>query len=241
MVLSLQDIFHDLTSGEFAQLNIGGKGKGSIDPENYPALISHINLALLDLYTKFSLSERELTLELSEWMSAYELSSKYALSNPEEPDNGYPKYIIDSPAAPFIDDIIRIEEVFNEDGSKVALNQPHVPGGAFTPKYNVLQVPQSIDGATIFITYRARPKAIPTTGSIDPSQVEIPLPMTHRSALLFYVAWRVFASVTGQDTSAVSQEYRMKYFDEVNQIQQLNLNLENTTNLNTRIYDRGWI
>lgn len=240
MVLSLQDIFHDLTSGEFAQLNIGGKKKGAIEPENYPILISHINLALLDLYTKFQLSEKEIALDLYDWMSDYKLSSKYAYTNPEEPDDGLPKYIRDTEYQPFKDDIIRIEEVFNENGSKVALNQPDVSGGAFTPRYDTIQVPESIGGATLFITYRARPTIIPTD-TLSPETVEIPLPMSHRSALLFYVAWRVFASVTGQDTSAVSSEYRMKYFDEVNQIQQLNLNLENTTKLNTRIHDRGWI
>lgn len=240
MLISLQDIFHDLTTGEFAQLSVGGKKKGSIEPDDYPTLIPHINLAMIDLYTKFNLRQRELQIDLIDWMSMYKLHSDYAYSSPVEPPDGYPKYISDTPESPFTDDIIRIDEVFNEDGSHVALNQPEVEGGVFTPRYNVLQVPQAIGGATIFLNYRARPDLIPIDVT-DPSQVEIELPMSHRSALLFYVASRVFTSVTGQDTSAIGNEYRVKYFEEVNQITQLNLNLEDSTQLNRRIYNRGWV
>lgn len=240
MLLTLHDIFHDFTSGEFAQLSIGGRGKGKIEPEDYSLLIPHINLALIDLYTKFELRTRELQVDLKDWMSVYKLHSDFAYSSPAEPVNGYPKYISDTPEHPFTDDIIRIEEAFNEDGSHVALNQPEVEGGIFTPRYDTIQVPQSIGGSTLFLVYRARPDLIPTDIE-DPSQVEIELPMSHRSALLYYVASRVFTSVTGQDTSAVGQEYRMKYMQEVTQIQQFNLNQENSSQLNKRIHNRGWV
>ena len=78
--MTLQDIFDKLTFGELSQIGVSGNGTG-ISQEDYPKLISHVNLGLTDLYTKFPLREREVVIQQYDEISFYELDITHAQSN----------------------------------------------------------------------------------------------------------------------------------------------------------------
>ena len=58
--MKLSTIFSHLTFGELKQFGIGGyEDYKEIQPENYEEVVNHINLALLNLYTRFPILEKE--------------------------------------------------------------------------------------------------------------------------------------------------------------------------------------
>ena len=59
----LSEIFDQLTYGELSQTILGGKAGGVIAQESYPAVISHINLGLTELYKRFPIKVREIEIQ----------------------------------------------------------------------------------------------------------------------------------------------------------------------------------
>jgi len=237
--MTLQDVFDWLRYGELAQSSLYDSETGLLTDGNAPKIISHVVLGLRDLHTKFPLKERELTIQQYDYITKYYLKKEYAETNPDPTPTGHPKYIIDSRFNPFTGDVLRIDQVFDELGTEMPINEPSSIFSVFTPAYNILQIPRSVSTNAIFVTYRADHTEIPLD-TTDFASVAIDIPETHFQALLFYVAWRTFASIAGQDSSPVSAEYQMKYMNEVSQIIQHNLSLEYTSQFRLDIKIAGW-
>ena len=59
--MKLQKLFEHLTLGELKQLGIGGYEEyKAIQEKDYPEIVSHLNLGLINLYTRFPMLEKEL-------------------------------------------------------------------------------------------------------------------------------------------------------------------------------------
>jgi hypothetical protein len=238
--MTLQDIFNWLKYGELAHLGLYDSATGKITDENKPKIISHIILGLRDLHTKFPLKERELAIQQYDHISQYVLKKEFAVTNPDETPNGEPKYIVDSVENPFTGDILRIDQVFDELGNEVPINEPSSIFSVFTPAYNVLQIPRAVGENTTFVTYRADHVKIPLEVA-NPEAVEIEIPDSHTQALLFFVASRLFATMNHPEGSPLSGEYQLKYMNEVNQIIQHNLNSEYVPQFRQDIKREGWV
>ncbi len=63
--MKLSEFFDLLEYGELANLPLSGNidSPKGIREQDYPVLISHLNLALTDLHTKFNLKEREVAVQ----------------------------------------------------------------------------------------------------------------------------------------------------------------------------------
>ena len=82
--MKLQTIFDQLIHGELSQLFIGGAETSDvIVPDNYPKVISYINMGLLELYKRFPLRLKELVIQQNEGIGTYILDSNYAVANNE--------------------------------------------------------------------------------------------------------------------------------------------------------------
>lgn len=237
--MTLEDVFIGLTTGELAQLDIGGREHDGILPDDYKKVIPHVQLGLRDLHTRLPLREREVTIQQYDNMSFYKLDNEYAITNTRQATDGTPKYIMDTPTSRFTNDIIRIEQVFDELGREIPLNKSEVENGAFTPAYNVIQFPQAVGTNAVYITYRADHPPI-FLGTTDPSTVEIMIPDYLLQALLFFVASRMFHTVTGQDTLGIAEMYRAKYLEEIALVEKHNTLRDNNPNYNYNIRNRGW-
>ena len=238
--MNLLDIFNKLTTGELAQLALGGVHESGISPNDYAKIIPHINLGLTDLHSVLPLSGKTVGIDQYDYINMYKLDVAHAQSSNVQPDDGLPKYISDSAENPFLGDIIRIEEVVNEVGDIIPFNQPDELDGVFTASYDTIQIPQPVTGNVTFITYRANHAIIPVD-VVVPEEIEIRIPQSHVQALLFFVASRYFASKNGADTAEISQSYRLKYMQELNMIQKYNLNREHSSTFNKRVAMRGFV
>jgi len=151
----LSEIFDQLAYGEFSQLQLGGANSGTIDIDSYPRLITLINNGALALHTLFPLKYDRAIIDLYEHITRYQLHYDYALSNVAS--NQAYKYINDLGGNNFVNNIILITDVKNEEGVSLSLNTPQDINSLYTPEPNVVQVPYPIEGNSIEVIYRASP------------------------------------------------------------------------------------
>ena len=185
----ISEVFDQLIYGDLNNLAI--TEDGCIDPSNYPLIINAINLGLTELHKRFPLKLKEVYVQQHIHISTYTLHSKYALSNTTSTEPI--KYIIDSDSDPFVDDILMIESVYNEEGEEYYLNDDNAVYSLYTPSWNTLQIPDPQDENAISIVYRANHRRI-DPNALDLDDIEIDIPHSLLSPLLLYVAYRIYDS-----------------------------------------------
>lgn len=230
------DIFlEQLALGELSQHKLGNTGE--IKPEDYPAVISHINRGLTALHSRFPLSHKELTLLQFDSITDYILDPKYSVSADDPTvDN---KYIYDSVEKPFLDDLIRVEAAYDGQGFNVPLNDEFKVSSWFTPNNDTIQIPCPTEGVLVSIMYRANHAKIDRT-LIDPTVVDIVLPQCLEAALGAYVASRIFVSLGNQSSAQLSSFYSQLYQAEIAQVERLNLLQTSEDSSNFRFVAGGW-
>ena len=205
----LTNLLKDLTYGEFAQLNLGNfkpeEYEADFDPHNIEQALSYVNQGLNKLYSRFLLSAKEVYIQQYEEIATYYLDSKYAESNlaSAEPI----KYIADSASNPFQDDVLKIEEVYDEEGNKLFLNDASEDLSIFTPSYKSLQIPWPNDFNQIAVQYRASHPRLTYTYGMDTDATEVDIPESLYQALLAYVGYKAFGSQDEQTGMAHLQMY----------------------------------
>lgn len=234
--MKLQEVFDQLSVGELSNISIGGAEQGIIDENNYSRIIPHINLALTALYKRFLLKEARIRVKLTKGMYTYLLHSDYAESNQKSIKPN--KYILDSTAFPFKDDILKIERVNGEVGEPFGLNDGSDKFSLATPSINTIWTPTGITDGDIDLPDRFRtsyldviyrcnhPKIVEGNGYFDPERIEIELPHSHLMALLFYIASRVNNPLGMTNEFHVGNSYYAKYEAECQRIELDNIRIE---------------
>lgn len=195
----LEEIYDDLANGELRAH--AWAMNGTIAEEHKPKIITSINVALTDMYTRFPLLTKQITVIQKAGITEYVLHPKHARTNPHTMDV---KYIYDSEKDPFQGNVLRIESVFDETGEELELNSAQGCKIALTPAPDILEIPNPTDTNALFVTYRTRPNKVKL------SDVEIPIPEQFRPAILAYVAFRAYSgsSDAGQNALAVANFQR---------------------------------
>lgn len=239
--MTLADIFEELAYGELSQLAIGNliadDAESTIAPKDYAKVMSHINMGLKKLYGIFFLATKEVIIQQYDHIQTYTLDARYAVTNT---DSDEPiKYIMDSIFEPFVDEVFKIESVYNEGGELMFMNDSTEPWSIFTPAYNAIQVPFPIWCNTLGVHYRAEhPKVIYTAG-MDPKDITVDIPNGLLQALLYYVAHRAHAG-TNVDQGQQGLSYYQKFQASVKDAKMSGLEI--TPNLtNTKLDRTGWV
>jgi len=229
--MTLQDLITTLTNGELVQIRI------DIDAGDQPQLIRYISMGLTELYTRFPLKDREVFVQQYDDITLYKLSSEYAITNTES--TATPKYVIDN-ASPFTDDIIRVDAAYNEAGVELPINDYSDAESIMMSAYNEVQVPRPVGTNSMSFVYRANHPAL-DPNVVDPSTVTIELPVSHLTALIFYVGFRYHSFDMTQDAQAVSMAYYQKYIAETQMLEKLNVLNDSDTDTNIKLIQGGWV
>lgn len=233
----LSDVFDALSHGELAHLFMGGEGQGGIQPCDYPKIISYVNLGLAELYKRFPMKIGDVVVRMHDAIQTYYLDPKYAVTNTDS--NEPIKYIHDSVYQPFKGGVNKIEQVFDELGRTLFLNDPDEYWSIFTPSYNSIQVPWPEKENQLIVHYRANHVPIIFTPDLEPETVDVSIPPGYLEALLFYVGSREFASLNS-DGNAEGNNYVQKFEQSCAKITDLNLMNDNNTR-NSNLDKAGWV
>lgn len=251
--MKLEEVFAQLSYGELSQISLGGKEPGIIDESNYGQIIAHINLGLIALYKRFPLKESSLTVQLQPGKITYPLTAMYAVSNARSREAF--RYILDTVANPFKDDILKIESVYTDSDYELGLNDSGDEFAVSTPSVNLLQVPWDIAAKanelaeelrtdTLLVKYRAMHQVIPATLGAAAPRYELELPYSHLEPLLLFVASRVNNPIGSPNTANgfnMGNNYAAKYEQACMALESMNLKVDQSRSTNTRLEQNGWV
>jgi hypothetical protein len=240
----LSDLFDQLTFGEISQLNKGGEHNNQgVQPQDYPKVIPHINLALIEIYKRFDLKLSEVVVQQYDHIQLYYLRSKYAQTNTASTEPI--KYIMDSIYQPFQDDLLRIEKVIDEEGKELYLNQEdsnfldsNKYWSVKTPVFDGVQIPQPEKENQFIVTYRASHPLIPIKG-VDPDTTEVNIPNALLEGVLLYIGGRVNLNRGTELSLAEGQTFMTKFELSMATVQRLNL-VNTVDTLNQKLDKNGW-
>lgn len=235
----LKKIFDELAFGQFSGLAVGNSPNGSISEEQYPKIISIMNSALLDIYTRLPLRKKEFDLYQRAGRETYYIRP----DNVGDPNVGDPNIYIDGTEDKEIDgDIIKPIKAYNADGTEVFINKNQYPDDIFMPQYDVITIKERTPLEVISIVYQASYPEIVMSSDFDPAEYELNFPRFITPALLANMASRIFIGKTsnaGEGQPSMSNTFTYKYETEMARINQLNLVLE-TENEDTQFDNGGW-
>ena len=245
----LNELFDQLTYGELSQLEYGGVDDEGITKEDHKRIIPHINLALTELHKRFLIREEEVTIRCYDHIETYVLDTKYAATNTDSTEKY--KYIHDTIFEPFVDNVLKIEKVFNEDGQELFLNEadPYViqtergnvsrrSVSVHTPNYRTIQIPYPMKENALVVEYRANHEKVEVEG-LDPNTQEIKIPTYLMEAFLLYIASRVYSSLGG-DSAQEGMAYMAKFEASCKKIEELNL-VNKANAVNQKLEVSGWV
>lgn len=234
--MQLQELFQRLSFGALSNLSIGGEGTGVIPPAHRVRLAAFVNTSLQTLYARFNLLERELTLRLYTGYPTYLLEERFADTHPATG----PKFIEDNSGNIFTEDVVKILQVFNEDGDEIAMNDPGDPTAVFTPTSTSLLVPWAVDGDCLHVLYQAKHPKIQHTAPVEATQ-EILLPEALIPALEAHVAYQVFSPMNGQEHVAKAAEQLARYETLCLEVEVRDLASTSLIQTHTKLEDRGFL
>lgn len=212
-MIVLQEIFNLLATGEFSNISLSRDSTGSIDEKEYPKVVGHLNLGIIEIYKRFNFLQKELNLHLRTEISTYFLrTDKVAALN-----NLGTRAYIEQPSPDDTEgflNIIEIKSVFNSSDDEVNLND------RFSIPYILQLSPDSLkitgftENQILRIGYQAYPCKIIIKDDFSPEEYPVYIPETILEALLYYVAGRVYKPIGSNDSSVnadKSASYQQQY------------------------------
>ena len=200
--MKLSTIISQARSGELKSLS----SKDKTDE----VIVNYINLALIALYSRFTLRTEEAIVALADGKTLYKLDGTDTAVTVE--------------GAPIEDDnVLKILSAFDERG-EIHINDESSSLSIYTPSYNTLQVPYPETGAYIAVIYKAGPNLITyiDDGSGNATESIVQLPMHLLEPLLHYVGYRAHGSGTG-DIDNESNSHLSRYVASCNNVEALGL------------------
>lgn len=233
--MKLNELFERLSYGELSNLSLSIDGGGTIEERHHAKVTHFINEGLLKLYSKFVLSQKQLLIEMVQGITNYHLDPKYAETQWDSGEVPYP-YIKDLGREKFIGDVIRVNEVYGENG-KLPLNDLFQSHSVFTPTYKVLQVPHVVDYGTLNVIYQAKHPIL----TPDNLEADIELPDVLESALMAYVGYRVYTLMNTADASAKAQEHLSNFYRICDEVVANDLVGTSVSTVNDKFTNGGWL
>jgi len=248
--MTLQDIFDQLEHGELSQLKVGELA----DLEHQKKIVSHINLALLDLHKRFWLRYKRIVLELDEDIREYSLRNLYKKDSTQTKNN----FFFDDKYTEFEEDVLKIERVLDKNEKELPLNDEitdqinnnkkqinydqkrnGVIDSFYTPFFNVLRVPESFKDDFVYVEYKAGHPRIYVDENTNPCNINIDVSPAFLDPLLLFVAHREFRGLN-TDQKQESTDYMNLYELSCKRIEHLGYEIR-PNRTNARLDDNGWV
>lgn len=242
--MNLMEVFDQLSQGEIKDLYMGGLEGNKIISDDYPRIIPHVNLALMELSKRFPIHTRTLYIEQHPDIKVYFIDPKYAESNiaSVEPI----KYIKDLDD-PFKNNLIQIEEVIDEEGVRYSINDRNDCEGLSLPHHNGIRLKQDpVAGRMLEVVYRANhPKILlsevaATLSHEDLANIDIDIPMAYMEPLILYIASRHFAGLPPTEGVKDSSVYLLQFEASCKKIAELGIRSTDNT-LDKKLINNGWV
>lgn len=213
-----------MTVGEVIEMAKFGELRNLVvGPDEDRAIVSYLNLGLIELYKRFPLSVKEYLLELSADQEIYQLPSDcmwVITAYGEVPADMRSVYTNEL-------------EINNED-NPLSIN---------TVGWNQIQVPIAVDSAYVSLIYAAGPDSsqkitYDELGNYKQSDISVPLQLIE--PLLHYVGYRAHGAMDG-NVQADNNTHYVRFDASCKKIKAEGMITHDNLNMDYRITDRGYI
>jgi hypothetical protein len=231
--MQLNDLFNMLAYGELSNHHMASAGDGTLALAKQPQIVHYANEALVRLYTKFILKEKDCVVELQEGITIYRLTPEYSTTGFDSSVVDAP-YIRDTVDAPFQDDVLKVLAVYSNHGGHRPLNDSNNCWSVNTPTVKTLQVNFARTAEVLAVSYQAKH---PT---LDGTNQEIELPATLYGALTAFIAYKVYFNMNTPESQTISQGHLAMFNNicaDTTEADALNLSI---SGVNTRFNLGGW-
>ena len=232
--MKLEDLFSTLALGELSNLSLAESG--SITEPSKPKVINAINKAMMKLYTKFIISKNDLIIDMQMGVTNYHLLAKYAYSS-ADPELDREPYIRDFLGEPFREDVIKILEVYADNGQRIPLNDANHMYSVFTPQYNVLHVPKSDGRHSLSLVYQAAPWPVSMETASD---TDLIIPDVLEESLCSYIGYLMHTDIGTQESVIKGQSLLARYNDGMATAELQDLVNTSISTTNDKFHMRGW-
>lgn len=183
--------------------------------DNTDAILTFMNLGLLELHKRFPLRVEQTVLTLSNTTTTFNLppTFMYPLAAYGEDKDGN----------------IDMEHV-------LPINDESNPESIFFSTFKQVQVPDTLDGSSAVIVFAAKPDKY----TADDLNIELDLPETLIEPLLHYIGYKAQLGIRG-DAQAENNAHWLRFDRSCKQAQDLGVAYPmDSWKMATRIYDRGF-
>jgi hypothetical protein len=170
--MTLNDIVTQLKYGELRSV----ASKDDMD-----AIVSYVNLALIALYSRFSLKVSEQLIPMQDNITEYLLN----------------------------EDAMTIRAIYDENGDEFPLDDETSLFSIMQVDFETIQVPNPLTGATLSVIYLPAPTTLTYIDETSLTS-RVPLPSQLLEPLLHYVGYRAHGSMNG-DIKAENNTHYMRY------------------------------
>jgi hypothetical protein len=206
-----------MTIGDIVNLVRYSELNNIVLKDDLDAIISFMNLGLIELYKKFPLRVEEHIIKLSDSTEIYSMPSDYMWI------------------------IAAYDEVMLPNSSRnvelIPVNEEDNPLGINTIGFNQIQVPLNVDGEYISIIYAASPERIYTAADVNE---QVPVPPQMVTALLSYIGYRAHLSISGNIQNENNVHYK-RFEDACVEIERKGMYNTDDLSMKQRIYDKGFV
>lgn len=210
MYMTIQEIIDTANYSELQQLSLKG---------NNEAIVSFMNLGIIELHKRFALDTSEVLIELG-----------------VDGDVDNPYTMISATEYQLPSDIMHVIASYEEDGSNIPFNDETNPYSIYTTAWNKIQVPLLGDNTSISIIYKPNP----TTYTINDLANSIALPIQLIDPLLMYIGYKAHASVTNNTTAESESNILYNRFEAACKRVE-DLGLLPTDSYNSSVEDKGFM
>ena len=239
--MTLSEFFQYLSFGELSQFSAGTANNGEIAIDDYPKVISYINLALTHLHTRLPLKLSQVIVRTNTRTAQYPISSAYAesvLGIDGQAPSGAKPHVIDT-VNPFKDNIISIEGVVSESDYVYTLNDRSYERTVYTPSYNTLQFSEPLD-ELVSVMYRANHIKIPMSKKVDPLVVDLSIPDIIIEPILTYVLSKMVSNMGNAESFQEGAAYMSKVEQQIQMIEASGV-IQSDIATNTRVWGDRWV
>jgi hypothetical protein len=234
----LRDVIEELRLGELSGANLGENEVEGISPFNYEKLTNYVNAALLAIYTRLPLRIRQVIVEADSTITIYKFDSKYAQTNSTslEPI----KYLNDL-LDPFDNSLLKIDEVFDEYGNEMVLDDLSNQFSLFRPSLTSLQIPYPVTGASYSVIYRSSHEKLAYNVDVDLLLDQIvDLPNTYMPAIINYVLYKYRTTFDTQESQQSAMVAMQLFEQSIEMLKSFGLTPEDNLT-STKLEQNGWV
>lgn len=203
--MKLQDLFNELAIGELSNLALAKTGV--IDPAHHNKVVTAINVALNDIFSRIPLAEKEVLVETLDWKSIYFIRKEHSRMDPTP---GFLKYIVDTPANPFTGDLVKVLGVCNEIGDPLPMNDAEQWASVFLPAFDTVQFNHPGAKQIFAVQYQALHPKLVATGDGYLDQI-LRVPSVLMDMVRIKTASTLLAPMGGQNETLKAQALEANY------------------------------